>query len=68
MAKPQRGTQKPEPHTEIEEAKEHRMPAGKDAHRKHRRTNAETTPRDITGINPDEMKPIDPRMIYIPPA
>jgi hypothetical protein len=68
MAKPQRGKQQQESHSEIEEAKEQQMPAGKDAHRKQGRTHAETTPRDITSINPDEMKPIDPRMVYIPPA
>jgi hypothetical protein len=44
------------------------MPAGRDIHRKHPRTQAETTPEDVTGINPEKMKPIDPRMIYIPPA
>jgi hypothetical protein len=71
MAKPQRGKQQQESHSEIVESKEQQMPVGtggKDAHRKHGRTHAETTPRDITGINPDEMKPIDPRMVYIPPA
>jgi hypothetical protein len=68
MAKPQRGKQGPEPHSEIEEAKEQQITAGEDTHHKQRRTHAETTPRDITGINPDKMKPIDPRMVYIPPA
>jgi hypothetical protein len=24
-------------------------------------------PEDVTGINPDAMRPIDPRMPYIPP-
>jgi hypothetical protein len=44
------------------------MPAGRELHRRHRRTQAETTPEDVTGINPGKMKPIDPRMVYIPPA
>jgi hypothetical protein len=26
-----------------------------------------STPRDVTGINPDEMAPIDPQMVYMPP-
>jgi len=26
------------------------------------------TPEDVTGVNPDKMTPIDPRMVYIPPA
>jgi hypothetical protein len=26
------------------------------------------SPQDVTRINPDEMKPILPEMIYIPPA
>ncbi|HKQ93027.1 MAG TPA: hypothetical protein VJZ77_20370 [Blastocatellia bacterium] len=56
------------PHSEAEGEKEIRMPAGRDIHRKHRRTRAETTPEDVTGINPEKMKPIDPRMVYIPPA
>jgi hypothetical protein len=56
------------PHSEAEREKEIRMPAGRDIHRRHRRTQAETTPEDATGINPDKMKPIDPRMVYIPPA
>jgi hypothetical protein len=43
------------------------MPAP-DIHRKHHHTHAETTPEDVTGINPENMKPIDPRMVYIPPA
>jgi hypothetical protein len=68
MAKPQRGKQRPDPHSESEEVNGEQRPAGKDAHHKHGRTHAETTPRDITSINPDDMKPIDPRMIYIPPA
>jgi hypothetical protein len=68
MPEPQRGKPGSESHAEIEESKERQMLAGKDAHRKHGRTHTETTPGDITGINPDEMKPIDPRMIYIPPA
>jgi hypothetical protein len=44
------------------------MPAGRDLSRIRRRTGAETTPRDATGINPEKMKPIDPEMVYIPPA
>lgn len=27
----------------------------------------ERTPKDVTGINPRDMQPIDPRMPYIPP-
>jgi hypothetical protein len=56
------------PHSEAEREKEISMPAGRDIHRRHRRTQAETTPEDVTGINPGKMKPIDPRMVYIPPA
>jgi hypothetical protein len=74
MAKPRRApeareiSERPAPHTEAEREKEDRMPAGRDLHRKHRHTRAETTPEDVTGINPEKMKPIDPRMVYIPPA
>jgi len=74
MAKPRRApeareiSERPMPHSEAEREKEVRMPAGRDLHRKHRRTQAETTPEDVTGINPEKMKPIDPRMVYIPPA
>jgi hypothetical protein len=28
----------------------------------------ERSPKDVTGINPRDMEPIDPRMPYIPPA
>ncbi|HKQ76500.1 MAG TPA: hypothetical protein VJ810_22590 [Blastocatellia bacterium] len=74
MAKPRRApetaevSERPMPHSEAELEKESRMPAGRDIHRKHRRTRAETTPEDVTGINPEKMHPIDPRMVYIPPA
>ena len=74
MAKPRRApeareiSERPAPHTESEREKEIRMPAGRDLHRKHGRTHAEATPEDVTGINPEKMKPIDPRMVYIPPA
>jgi hypothetical protein len=68
MAKPRRAPERPTPHSEAERGKEISMPAGRDIHRRHRRTQAETTPEDATGINPDKMKPIDPRMVYIPPA
>ena len=61
---PERTIQQPEPEREREIAR----PVGRDLHRKHRHTQAETTPRDATGINPEKMKPIDPRMVYIPPA
>jgi hypothetical protein len=44
------------------------MPAVRDIHRLHPATGAETHPNDVTGINPEKMKPIDPRMVYIPPA
>lgn len=68
MAKPQQVTERPRPHTETEREKVIRMPAGRDVHWIRRRTRAETAPRDATGINPEKMKPIDPRMVYIPPA
>ena len=74
MAKPRQArevreiSERPMPHSEAEREKEARMPAGRDIHRKHRHTRAETTPEDVTGINPEKMKPIDPRMVYIPPA
>jgi len=32
-----------------------------------RRPTGVSTPRDVTGINPDDMWPIDPRMQYMPP-
>jgi hypothetical protein len=56
------------PHSDTEREKEISPPAARDIHRKHRRTQAETTPEDVTGISPEHMKPIDPRMVYIPPA
>jgi hypothetical protein len=74
MAKPRRApeareiSERPRPHSEAEREKEISMPAGRDVHRIHRRTRAEITPRDATGINPEKMWPIDPRMVYIPPA
>jgi len=68
MAKPRRAPERPAPHSEAEREKEISLPAGRDIHRRHRRTQAETTPEDVTGINPQKMKPIDPRMVYIPPA
>ena len=68
MAKPRRAPERPVPPSEIEREKEIRMPAGRDVHRIEPRTRAETTPRDATGINPEKMMPIDPRMVYIPPA
>jgi hypothetical protein len=74
MAKPRRAPQaqevseRPVPHSEAEREKEVRLPSGRDIHRKHLHTQAETTPEDVTGINPGKMKPIDPRMVYIPPA
>lgn len=74
MAKPRQAPETPEvserpwPHSEAEREKEVRMQAGRDIHRKYRRTQAETTPEDVTGVNPERMKPIDPRMVYIPPA
>ena len=61
-------SERPAPHSDSEREKESRMPAGRDIHRKHRHTRAETTPEDVTGINPEKMRPIDPRMVYIPPA
>jgi hypothetical protein len=68
MAKPRRAPERPAPYSEVEREKEIRPPAERDIHRRHRRTQAETTPADVTGINPEKMKPIDPRMVYIPPA
>ena len=68
MAKPRRAPERPMPQSEAEREKEISMPAGGDIHRRHRRTQAETTPADVTGINPEKMRPIDPRMVYIPPA
>jgi hypothetical protein len=68
MAKPRRAPERPSPISETGREKEISMPAGRDLHRRHRRTQAETTPEDVTGINPGKMKPIDPRMVYIPPA
>jgi hypothetical protein len=74
MAKPRRApearevSERPMPHSEAEREKEGRMSWGRDIHLRHRRTQAETTPEDVTGINPEKMKPIDPRMVYIPPA
>lgn len=74
MAKPRRApearevSERPLPHSEAEREKEVRAPFGRDLHRRHDHTRAETTPEDVTGINPDKMKPIDPRMVYIPPA
>jgi hypothetical protein len=74
MAKPRRAPEAREiserqiPHSEAEREKEIRMPGGRDTHRKYRHTQAEFTPEDVTGINPEKMKPIDPRMVYIPPA
>jgi hypothetical protein len=32
-----------------------------------RRPTGVSTPRDVTGINPEDMAPIDPRMSYMPP-
>ena len=68
MAKPRRAPERPTPHSEAEREKEISVPAGRDIRRRHRRMQAETTPEDVTGINPEKMKPIDPRMVYIPPA
>jgi len=68
MAKPRRAPERPTPHSEAEREREISMPAGREIHRRHRRRQAETTPEDVTGINPEKMKPIDPRMVYIPPA
>jgi hypothetical protein len=78
MAKPRRApearpeaqevAERPAPHSDAEREKEVRVSAVRDIHRKHHRTQAETTPEDVTGINPENMKPIDPRMVYIPPA
>jgi len=68
MAKPHRAAERPRPHSEIEKEKQTRMPAGRDIQRLPPGADAETTPRDVTGINPEKMRPIDPRMIYIPPA
>ncbi|MGE0127797.1 MAG: hypothetical protein AB7U82_06945 [Blastocatellales bacterium] len=68
MAKPRQAPERPMPSSEAELEKEIRMPARRDVHRPHRRTHAETTPEDATGINPEKMRPIDPRMVYIPPA
>jgi len=68
MAKPRRAPERPTPHLEAEREKEIGMPAGREIQRRHRRTQAETTPADVTGINPEKMRPIDPRMVYIPPA
>jgi hypothetical protein len=74
MAKPRRApetrevSERPLPHSETEREKEIRAPLGKDIHRKHRHMQSEITPEDVTGINPEKMKPIDPRMVYIPPA
>jgi hypothetical protein len=74
MAKPRRAPEAREvaerqaPHSDAEREKEIRTPAVRDIHRKHHHTHAETTPEDVTGINPEDMKPIDPRMVYIPPA
>ncbi|HEY6402240.1 MAG TPA: hypothetical protein VI479_12570 [Blastocatellia bacterium] len=74
MAKPRQApearevSERPLPHSETEREKEIRTPLVRDIHRKHRRTQAETTPEDVTGINPEKMKPIDPGMVYIPPA
>jgi hypothetical protein len=74
MAKPKRApegreiAERPSPHSDAEREKEVGTSAARDIHRKHRHTRAETTPEDVTGINPENMKPIDPRMVYIPPA
>ena len=68
MAKPRRAAERPRPQTEIEREKETGMPAGRDRRRLRPITGADTTPRDVTGINPEKMRPIDPRMVYVPPA
>jgi hypothetical protein len=72
MAKPRRAPERPLSHPisqrEDEQGRGVRIPAGRDLHRRQRRTRAETTPQDVTGINPENMEPIDPRMVYIPPA
>ena len=61
-------SERPLPHSEAEREKETRTPLARDIHRKHHRTHAEMTPEDVTGVNPEKMTPIDPRMVYIPPA
>jgi hypothetical protein len=68
MAKPRQAPERPVPQPEIEQEREITRPVGRDLHRRYRHTPAETTPYDVTGINPEKMAPIDPRMVYIPPA
>ena len=68
MAKPRQAPERPRPHSETEREKEIRTPPGGDLSRIRQRARPETTPRDATGINPERMKPIDPEMVYIPPA
>lgn len=68
MAKPRQAPERPIQQPEDERKREVAAPRGRDIHRKHPHTQAETTPRDVTGINPEKMTPIDPRMVYIPPA
>lgn len=68
MAKPRQAPERPTPPSGAERRGEIKMPVGRDIHRRHRDTQAETTPEDVTGINPEKMKPIDPRMVYIPPV
>ncbi len=68
MAKPRQAPDRPTPHPIAEREKETGRPARRDIDLIERRTRAEFTPRDVTGINPERMKPIDPRMVYIPPA
>jgi hypothetical protein len=68
MAKPRQAPERPIQQPEAERTRESSGPVGRDVRRRHPHTRAETTPRDVTGINPDKMTPIDPRMVYIPPA
>ena len=74
MAKPRRAPEtrevpeQPITHSEAEREKEVEIPSGRDLHQRYPHTRSEITPEDVTGINPEKMNPIDPRMVYIPPA
>jgi hypothetical protein len=74
MAKPRRAPEarevpeQPMTRSEAEREKGVEIPSGRDLHRRYHHPQSEITPEDVTGINPEKMKPIDPRMVYIPPA
>lgn len=68
MAKPQPMPERDAPAPETAQNTGLERTRGRSDSRKNRRGNSGHAPKDVTGINPEKMEPIDPRMVYIPPA